>query len=141
MAKPANPAECDAVVLVVFSMDMKVEEAWRVPRKVVNDLGRFNSHVNGIKIGPPHTLHETIRAGQGAGFSHWESRLIFTLPQGVNNGPETIVTLRHSVRPPIWRSTRIDCMEMCPRGLRRGSSFGPQMDRSEHAAGMMNAER
>ena len=59
-------------------------------------------YVTGIKIGPPHTLHETIRAGQGAGFSHWESRLIFTLPQGVNNGPETIVTLRHSVRPPIW---------------------------------------
>jgi len=41
----------DAVILVVFNMDMKVEEAWRVPRAVVNELGKFNSHVNGIKIG------------------------------------------------------------------------------------------
>lgn len=40
----------DAVILVVFSMDMRVEEAWRVPREVVNELGKFNSHVNGIKI-------------------------------------------------------------------------------------------
>jgi hypothetical protein len=28
-----------------------VEEAWRIPRDVVNELGKFNSHVNGIKIG------------------------------------------------------------------------------------------
>ncbi len=40
----------DAVILVVFSMDMKVEEAWRVPREVVNELGKFNAHVNGLKI-------------------------------------------------------------------------------------------
>jgi hypothetical protein len=40
----------DAVILVVFGMDMTVEEAWRVPRKVVNELGKFNAHVNGIKI-------------------------------------------------------------------------------------------
>jgi hypothetical protein len=40
----------DAVILVVFSMDMKVEEAWRVPRDVVNELGKFNAHVNGVKI-------------------------------------------------------------------------------------------
>lgn len=40
----------DAAILVVFSMDMKVEEAWRVPREVVNELGKFNSHINGIKI-------------------------------------------------------------------------------------------
>jgi len=40
----------DAVILVVFSMNMHVEEAWRVPRTVVNELGKFNAHVNGIKI-------------------------------------------------------------------------------------------
>jgi hypothetical protein len=40
----------DAVILVVFSMDMQIEEAWRVPRAVVNELGKFNAHVNGIKI-------------------------------------------------------------------------------------------
>jgi hypothetical protein len=40
-----------AVVLVVFGADMLVEEAWRIPREVVNELGKFNSHVNGIKVG------------------------------------------------------------------------------------------
>lgn len=40
-----------ALVLVVFGADMRVEEAWRIPRHVVNELGKFNSHVNGIKIG------------------------------------------------------------------------------------------
>jgi hypothetical protein len=48
----------DAVVLVVFSMDMEVEEAWRVPRAVVNELGKFNAHVNGIKI----ALTSAVRA-------------------------------------------------------------------------------
>ena len=48
----------DAVILVVFSMDMQVEEAWRVPRHVVNELGKFNAHVNGIKI----ALTSAVRA-------------------------------------------------------------------------------
>ena len=48
----------DAVVLVVFSMEMEVEEAWRVPRAVVNELGKFNAHVNGIKI----ALTSAVRA-------------------------------------------------------------------------------
>jgi hypothetical protein len=58
--------------------------------------------VNGIEMGPPHTLHQMIREGKNAGFSHWGSWFIFSLPQGVNNGLETTVTLRHSVRPPAW---------------------------------------
>jgi hypothetical protein len=48
----------DAVILVVFSMEMQVEEAWRVPRTVVNELGKFNAHVTGIKI----ALTSTVRA-------------------------------------------------------------------------------
>lgn len=47
-----------SVVLVVFGADMRVAEAWRIPREVVNELGKFNSHVNGIKIG----LTATVRA-------------------------------------------------------------------------------
>jgi hypothetical protein len=31
-------------------MNMEVEESWRIPRAVVNELGKFNAHVNGIKI-------------------------------------------------------------------------------------------
>jgi hypothetical protein len=38
-----------AVILVVFGPDMTVQEAWRVPREVVNEVGIFSAHVNGIK--------------------------------------------------------------------------------------------
>jgi hypothetical protein len=79
---------------------------WAVPLMgddAVNPRQSFlELRVNGRELGPPHTLHETIREGKTAGFSHWGSSLIFSLPQGVNNGPETIVTLRHGIWPPIW---------------------------------------
>jgi hypothetical protein len=39
-----------ALVLVVFAADMTIEQAWRIPRDVVNTLARFNSHVNGLKL-------------------------------------------------------------------------------------------
>src|SRR4051812_4880969 len=39
-----------ALILVVFTADMRVEQAWRIPCDVVNDLAAFNSHVNGLKI-------------------------------------------------------------------------------------------
>ena len=58
--------------------------------------------INGRKMGPPHTLHETIRTGETTGFSHWGPHVIFTLPPDVKNGPETIATLRYSVQPKIW---------------------------------------
>jgi hypothetical protein len=39
-----------ALILVVFSGDMRIEQAWRIPRDVVNEFAKFNSHVNGHKI-------------------------------------------------------------------------------------------
>ena len=43
-----------------------------------------------------------IREAKTAGFSHWGPNLIFSLPPGVNNVPETVATLRYSVRPRPW---------------------------------------
>lgn len=40
-----------ALILVVFSARMHVEQAWRIPRETINELAWFNSHVNGWKIG------------------------------------------------------------------------------------------
>jgi hypothetical protein len=40
-----------AVVLVVFTADMRVEQAWRVPREVANELASGVPHVNGWRIG------------------------------------------------------------------------------------------
>jgi hypothetical protein len=40
-----------AVVLVVFSADMRVEQAWSVPREVANELASGVPHVNGWRIG------------------------------------------------------------------------------------------
>jgi hypothetical protein len=31
---------------VVFTAEMRIEQAWRIPCDVVNDLGAFNPHVN-----------------------------------------------------------------------------------------------
>ena len=40
-----------ALILVVFSAHMRVAEAWRVPRETVNEMAKFNEHVNGLKLG------------------------------------------------------------------------------------------
>jgi hypothetical protein len=37
-------------VLVVFTADMRVEQAWRIPREVVNELASDVPHVNGLRI-------------------------------------------------------------------------------------------
>src|ERR1043166_8304121 len=58
--------------------------------------------IGGHKIGPPHSEHEMIRRGATTGFSHWGSHVIFSLPPGVKNGPETIVTLQYPIQPRIW---------------------------------------
>jgi hypothetical protein len=79
---------------------------WRQP--LVGDDGAhpFQSflelRIDGRGMGPPHTLHETIRTGETTGFSHWGPHVIFSLPPGVKNGPETIATLRYVVRPKVW---------------------------------------
>jgi hypothetical protein len=39
-----------ALILVVFTADLRVEQAWRVPRSAVNELGNWNAHVNGLKV-------------------------------------------------------------------------------------------
>lgn len=56
--------------------------------------------IDGREMGPPHTIHETIRAGGTAGFSHWYSNLIFPLPAGVENAAGTRALVRYSLYPP-----------------------------------------
>jgi hypothetical protein len=58
--------------------------------------------INDQKIGPPHRQHIDIRTGTTSGFSHWGAVVLFSLPPGVKDGPETIVTLHYSVRPRHW---------------------------------------
>lgn len=79
---------------------------WRRPL-VGDDSGKpFHSflklYINGREMDPPHALHETIRAGNTTGFSHWGSHVIFSLPANVKNGPETMATLRYNVQPRSW---------------------------------------
>jgi hypothetical protein len=40
-----------ALILVVFTPHMRVEQAWRVPLRTANELAKFNAHVNGWKLG------------------------------------------------------------------------------------------
>jgi hypothetical protein len=58
--------------------------------------------INGRKMLPPHTAPETISEGTTAGFSHWGSYVIFSLPADVENTPEAKVKLRYKVPPPPW---------------------------------------
>jgi hypothetical protein len=58
--------------------------------------------INGRKMLPPHTAHETISKGTTSGFSHWASSVIFSLPASVENAPETKVKLRYKAPPPSW---------------------------------------
>ncbi len=63
---------------------------------------RLKLRIDGREMGPPHSLHETIRTGTTTGFSHWDSHVIFSLPPGVKNGPETTATLQYVIRPRAW---------------------------------------
>jgi hypothetical protein len=74
-------------------------------------LGDDNEHsqqsvlrlwIDGHEMGPPHSDHEAIRDRRTAGFSHWGPRVIFSLPPGVENVPETTAMLRYRVRPSSW---------------------------------------
>jgi hypothetical protein len=79
---------------------------WRKPLVGDDGANPFRSplelRIDGREMGPPHSPHETIRTGETTGFSHWGTQIIFSLPPGVRNGPETIATLRYVVRPKIW---------------------------------------
>jgi hypothetical protein len=46
---------------------------------------RLRLWVDGREIGLPHRQHEAIRNGSTAGFSHWGSTVLFSLPVGVKN--------------------------------------------------------
>lgn len=60
-----------AVIVVIFTEDLRVEKALRVPREVVNELFRHRSRVNGrvILVGPrllDHPKVETIELSDAA---------------------------------------------------------------------------
>lgn len=102
-AAETNPAR-DSLILTVPKEDPA--DWWRQP--LIGDTNEkpFQSNlelrIGDRELGPPHSQHEEIRDGTTAGFSHWGSYLIFSLPPGVGNVPETIATLRYSVRPRAW---------------------------------------
>lgn len=54
------------------------------------------ARVNGELIGPSHTLHDAIFK-EGAGrYSHWTHTLMFSLPAGVANEPQTVLSVKYS---------------------------------------------
>jgi hypothetical protein len=63
---------------------------------------RLHLSIDSQAMWPPHSKLDLIRKGETQGFSHWESGVIFALPPGVKNSPETVVTLRYNVKPRPW---------------------------------------
>src|SRR5689334_3561426 len=58
---------------------------------------RLKLSINGISMGPAHTVRALIRAGVSLGYVHWERDLIFSLPPGVDNAATTTAVLRFAV--------------------------------------------
>src|SRR5262249_41029864 len=63
---------------------------------------KLRLRIDGHEIGPAHEDRAQIRQGKTPGYNHWGSVLIFSLPPGVSNGPETAITLWHKVKPRLW---------------------------------------
>ena len=55
-----------------------------------------------MEIWPAHGDPTLIREGTSPGYSHRGSDLVFSLPPGVKNDPETVVTLWYKIRPGPW---------------------------------------
>jgi hypothetical protein len=89
--------------------------------------------IDGHEMGPPHTLHETIRDGGMAGFSHWDSHVFFSLPPSVRNAPETIATLGYRVRPPFWLTLALTVASGLLARLLYGRAIGCFLESHEHA--------
>ncbi len=96
-------------------------------------------------MGPPHSLHETIREGKTTGFSHWGQHVIFSLPPDVKNGPETIATLRYNVRPRGLGDLRAGSFErtarlaLCTPIGRSGRSAHTPMENDRNAVAVTSA--
>jgi hypothetical protein len=63
---------------------------------------KLRLRIEGHEIWPAHGDPALIREGKTAGYSHRGSDLVFSLPPGVKNGRETVVTLWYKMRPRLW---------------------------------------
>jgi len=63
---------------------------------------KLRLRIGGLEIWPAHSDPALIREGKSAGYSHRGSDLVFSLPPGVKNGPETVVTVWYKIRPRPW---------------------------------------
>lgn len=79
---------------------------WRQPMLGDDSANAFRSilelWIDGYKMGPPHSQHETIRGGPTGSFSHWNRHVIFSLPPFLKNDAGTTASLRYSIRPRAW---------------------------------------
>jgi hypothetical protein len=112
---------------------------WRQPLLGDDSTKPFRSflelRIDDREMGPPHSLHETIRDGTTAGFSHWGPDVIFSLPPGIRNAPETIAMVSYGVRPRGWvifalaiLSTLLGCLryhEVLRSLARRSQALAP----------------
>jgi hypothetical protein len=129
--KIAGPFEAETNPARASFMLMVPQEApapwWRQPLIGDDNAKPFQS-VLGLRIGdremgPPHSLPEMIRTGKTTGFSHRGAQVIFSLPPGMKNGPETIATLRYNVRPRAWVTSTLAILSallarlMCPEAF------------------------
>jgi len=102
-AAETNPARHS----LILAVPQDTRPKWWIEPLVGDDnehpfQSRLDLRIDGRKMGPPHREHETIREGTTAGFSHWGSYVVFSLPPDIQNAPDTVATLRYNVRPRAW---------------------------------------
>jgi hypothetical protein len=64
VCSPIRSEDYDAVIVVVFTEDLRVDSAWRTPREVVDDRFSHNTHVNGRIIRLSDALKHDPRVTQ-----------------------------------------------------------------------------
>ena len=136
-AAETNPARHS----LILEVPQEGRAAWWRQPLLGDDSGKPSQSflelwIDGREMGPPHTLHETIREGTTTGFSHWGPKVIFSLPPGVKNAPETIATLRYTVRPRAWVTFTLVCLE-CAAWLASPSRERARRDQSLGFAGKL----
>jgi hypothetical protein len=102
-AAEANPAQRSLIVAVPQEGPAPW---WRQPL-IGNSVekgvqSKLRLRIEGRDIWPAHEDRVLIREGKSSGYNHWGKELIFSLPVGVKNGPETMITLWYKVKPRLW---------------------------------------
>ncbi len=108
VAGPFAPATNPAQSSFILSVPSEGNVPWWRQPLIGDSTGeavrssKLRLRIGGLEIWPAHIDPALIREGKSAGYSHRGSDLVFSLPPGMKNDAETVVTLWYKIRPRLW---------------------------------------